>query len=38
MVCVLRYEDPWTSQQHEVLETSPQDRNTATKLGTNTAV
>lgn len=38
VVCLLRYEDPWTNQQHEVSETSPQGKNTATKLVTNTAI
>lgn len=38
VVCLLRYEDPWSNQQHEVLETSPQGKNTATKLVTNTAI
>lgn len=38
MVCVLRYEDPGQISSMSFLETSPQDRNTATKLVTNTAI
>lgn len=38
VVCVLRYEDPGQISSTRFLETSPQDRNTATKLVTNTAI
>lgn len=38
VVCVLRYEDPGQISSMRFLETSPQDRNTATKLVTNTAI